>query len=114
MLKVGNEKEISRSVNHKFCLDDICTVGCATSRRAKVISWVFCQLSTRLIYRLKSREVFRDEIHEDSVIFGLNCGNGCIFECMNGSFCTWIIFALVASDVYHVCESYHTICICKK
>ena len=31
VLKVKDEKEISRSVNHKFCMDAICTVGCAAS-----------------------------------------------------------------------------------
>ena len=33
---------------------------------------------------------------------------------MNGSFCTWIILALVVSVVYHVLESDHIVCLCKK
>ena len=98
MLKVENVKEISRSVNHKFCMEDVC--------RAKFIFWIFCQLSIRLIYRLKFREVFSDEIHDDSFIFGLYCSNGCIFKYMNG---TWLIFALVVSVDYHVSESDHII-----
>ena len=81
-VEIENEKEISRSVNHKFCMDAICTVGCAACQ-IYLLDFLSVKHKTNVESFLRWNS--RWPVYICIVLWLISC----IVKHMNGSFCAW-------------------------